>query len=154
VLGHSRERAIVLAGGEGVRLRPLVRELCGDERPKQFAKIVESKSLLSHTLDRVALMILPEQTVTCRAHGSYMAQEFPEAPRHRVLVQPKDRGTAGGIFFPAHWIDSQDPEAVVAVFPSDHFILEESAFMSHVANVAAYGPAGVGSASAVRGNGE
>ena len=41
-------------------------------------------------------------------------------------------------FFPAHWIDSQDPEAVVAVFPSDHFILQESTFMSHVANVAAY----------------
>jgi mannose-1-phosphate guanylyltransferase len=130
----------VLAGGEGVRLRPLVRELCGDERPKQFAKIVGSKSLLSHTLDRVALKIPPEQTVivTCRAHGKYMAQEFPEAPRQRVLVQPEDRGTAAGIFFPAHWIDSQDPEAVVAVFPSDHFILEESAFMSHVANVAAY----------------
>jgi hypothetical protein len=35
---------IVLAGGEGVRLRPLVRQLCGDERPKQFAKIVGSKS--------------------------------------------------------------------------------------------------------------
>jgi mannose-1-phosphate guanylyltransferase len=43
--------AIVLAGGEGVRLRPLVRQLCGDERPKQFVKIVGSKSLLGHTLD-------------------------------------------------------------------------------------------------------
>jgi mannose-1-phosphate guanylyltransferase len=55
-----------------------------------------------------------------------MAQEFPETPRRRVLVQPEDRGTAAGIFFPAHWIDSQDTDAVVAVFPSDHFILEES----------------------------
>src|SRR5579864_4933263 len=59
MLEHSGEApggalwAIVLAGGEGVRLRPLVRELCGDERPKQFAKIVGSKSLLRHTLDRV-----------------------------------------------------------------------------------------------------
>ena len=108
MLEHSGEApgcglwAIVLAGGEGVRLRPLVRELCGDERPKQFAKIVASKSLLSHTLDRVALKISPEQTVivTCRAHGKYMAQEVPETPRQRVLVQPEDRGTAAGIFFP------------------------------------------------------
>jgi hypothetical protein len=45
--------AIVLAGGEGVRLRPLVRQLCADDRPKQFVKIVGSKSLLGHTLDRV-----------------------------------------------------------------------------------------------------
>jgi len=98
------------------------------------------ESLLSHTLDRVALKIPPERTViaTCRAHGKYMEQEFTETPRQRVLVQPEDRGTAAGIFFPAHWIDSQDPEAVVAVFPSDHFILQESTFMSHVANVAAY----------------
>ena len=51
--------AIVLAGGEGVRLRPLVRQLCGDERPKQFAKIVGSKSLLGHTLDRVGLKLPP-----------------------------------------------------------------------------------------------
>ena len=87
----------------------------------------------------MALKIPPVQTViaTCRAHGKYMEQEFTEAPRQRVLVQPEDRGTGAGIFFPAYWIDSQDPEAVVAVFPSDHFILEESTFMGHVANVAA-----------------
>ncbi len=68
----------MLAGGEGVRLRPLVRELCSDERPKQIAKIVGSKSLLSHTLGRVALKIRPERTAifTCRAHGKYMEQEF------------------------------------------------------------------------------
>ena len=63
--------AIVLAGGEGVRLRPLVRQLCGDERPKQFAMIVGSKSLLGHTLDRVGLKIPPSRTVisACRAHS-------------------------------------------------------------------------------------
>src|SRR5271156_2621931 len=85
--------AIVLAGGEGVRLRPLVRELCGDERPKQFARILGSKSLLGHTLERVGLEIPPARTVivTCRAHSEYMAREFAEAPPHVVLVQPHDR---------------------------------------------------------------
>jgi mannose-1-phosphate guanylyltransferase len=132
--------AIVLAGGEGVRLRPLVRELCGDERPKQFAKIVGSKSLLGHTLERVGLEIPPARTVivTCRAHSEYMAREFAETPPHEVLVQPHDRGTAAGIFFPAHWIYSADPDAVVAVFPSDHFILDGDAFMRHIGKVAAF----------------
>lgn len=86
--------AIVLAGGEGVRLRPLVRELCGEERPKQFAKIVGSKSLLGHTIERVGLEIPPACTVivTCRAHSEYMAEEFAGTPPHAVLVQPRDWG--------------------------------------------------------------
>src|SRR5271170_3217451 len=100
MLGHTKRApggvlwAIVLAGGQGVRLLPLVGELCGDEGPKQFAKIVGSKSLLRHTLDCVGLKIPPVQTVTvmCRSHGKYMAEEFAEMPGHRILVQPEDRG--------------------------------------------------------------
>ena len=132
--------AIVLAGGDGVRLRPLVRKLCGDERPKQFARIVGSKSLLGHTLDRVGVEIPPARTVlvTCRAHREYMAQEFPVHPPHAVLVQPQNRGTAAGILFPAHWISLTAPDAVVAVFPSDHFILEGDMFMHHIGKVAAF----------------
>lgn len=138
----SREKlwSIVLAGGEGVRLRPLVRQFCGDERPKQFATIIGSKSLLRHTLDRVALKIPSERTVivTCRSHSNYMEQEFDGVPPQHVLVQPEDRGTAAGILFPAQWIHTLDPEALVAVFPSDHFILEGHAFMEHVLDVAAF----------------
>ncbi len=53
--------AIVLAGGEGLRLRPLTRQLYGEERPKQYAALLGSRSLLRQTLDRVALAILPER---------------------------------------------------------------------------------------------
>lgn len=54
--------AIVLAGGEGVHLRPMVRRLCGDERPKQFAKISGSKSFLGHSPSIMLhlLNVLPE----------------------------------------------------------------------------------------------
>jgi mannose-1-phosphate guanylyltransferase len=93
---------------QGVWLRSLVRAISGDEQPKVI--------------------------VTCRAHGAYTAQEFDGMPHHRVLVQPEDRGTAAGVLFPAHWIHSQDTDTVVAVFPPDHFILEGTAFMSHIAN--------------------
>ncbi len=130
--------AIVLAGGEGVRLRSLVRLVCGENRPKQYVPLLESRSLLQQTLDRVALRIPTEQTVivTMRGHARCMPDPFHNRQGPQVLTQPENRGTAAGVLLPAHWIAWRDPEATVAVFPSDHFVLGEATFMEHVAGVA------------------
>lgn len=132
--------AIVLAGGEGVRLRPLIRHLYGEDRPKQYATLIGTRSLVRHTLDRVALTVPCAHTVvvTLQAHARYMAAEFAGKSTCRVLVQPEDRGTAAGVLLPAYWISWRDAAATIAVFPSDHFILEEAAFMAHVMNVAGF----------------
>jgi mannose-1-phosphate guanylyltransferase len=130
--------AVVLAGGQGTRLRPLVRYVCGDDRPKQYAALVDSRSLLQLTLDRVALRIAPDRTVVVarRVHGRYLRQAVNGG--QRLLIQPLDRGTAAGILWPAHWISWRDPEATVAVFPSDHFVLGELRLMAHVLEVVAF----------------
>ena len=131
--------AIVLSGGEGVRLRPLVRRAVGEERPKQYVKLLGPRSLLRQTLDRVALGISMDRTVvvTVRRHAAYIGEEFAGSSQPPyVLVQPEDRGTAAGILYAAHWIAWRDPAATVAVFPSDHFILGEATFMAHVEDVA------------------
>jgi CTP:molybdopterin cytidylyltransferase MocA len=54
---------VVLAGGEGVRLRSLVREISGDARPKQYVPLFDSRTLLQATLDRFAGLAPPERTV-------------------------------------------------------------------------------------------
>jgi len=131
--------AIVLAGGEGVRLRPLVSRVLGEERPKQFVKLLGPRSLLRQTLDRAALGISPDRTVvvTVRRHTDYVAEEFTgTAQPPYVLAQPEDRGTAAAILYAAQWIAWRDPAATLAVFPSDHFILGEATFMAHVQEVA------------------
>jgi mannose-1-phosphate guanylyltransferase len=132
--------AIVLAGGEGLRLRSLTRHLYGEDRPKQYAALLESRSLLRQTLDRVALLIPPERTVvvTLSSHARFVDAELRGSAVPRVLAQPCDRGTAAGVLLPAHWILARDPLATVVVFPSDHVILEEAAFMGHVAEVARF----------------
>jgi mannose-1-phosphate guanylyltransferase len=130
--------AIVLAGGEGVRLRPVIRRLYGEDRPKQYAALVGARSLLRQTLDRIGVLIPPERTVvvTLASHAGYVAADLRGVPTPHVLAQPDDRGTAAGVLLPAHWIERRDPDATVVVFPSDHFVLEESAFMCHVADIA------------------
>ena len=130
--------AVVLAGGEGTRLRPLVRHLCGDERPKQFSPLFGARTLLGQTLDRVGLLIPPERTVvvTLQAHARYLERELSETPRPHVLSQPENRGTAAGILLAAQWIETRDPGATLVCFPPDHLVLEEADFMEHVAELA------------------
>jgi mannose-1-phosphate guanylyltransferase len=130
--------AVVLAGGEGLRLRPLIERLYGEPRPKQFTSLVGSRSLLRQTLDRVQLAVPGDRTVVVGLtdHDGYLAGSLDGTPVRRVLLQPEDRDTAAGVLLPAHWIHARDPDAVVAVFPSDHFIDDEQALMQHVADMA------------------
>lgn len=109
--------AVVLAGGDG-----------------------DSPNLLRHTLDRVARLIPPSQTVavTQASQAAHVAVELAGHSAVTVLAQPCDRGSAAGVLLAAHWIRSRAPGAVVAVFPTNHFIVEESLFMSHVAAAGAY----------------
>ena len=129
--------AVVLAGGEGVRLRSLVRSALGDERPKQYVPIFGGRTLLGQTLDRVGIGFAVDRTivVTMEQHAGYTAQEFIRAPHPHIFAQPADRGTAAAILAPTSEIARRDPDATVAVFPSDHYIPSDDAFMAHVAEV-------------------
>jgi mannose-1-phosphate guanylyltransferase len=132
--------AVILAGGDGVRLRPLVRLIHGDDRPKQYAVLVGRRSLLRCTLDRVAATVTPGHTVVVSRwdHAEFLRTEFAGRRAPWVLLQPADRGTAAGIFLPACWVRRRSPGATIAVLPSDHFIADEPRFMAHLAEAAAF----------------
>lgn len=132
--------AVVLAGGAGVRLRSLVQAVCGDERPKQFVPLLGTRTLLGQTLDRVGIAIPPRRTVivTISHHAPYVEEERLAGRGYRLAAQPADRGTAAGILLPLQVVARKDRDAVVAIFPSDHFILEQELFMGHIAALTAW----------------
>jgi mannose-1-phosphate guanylyltransferase len=114
--------------------------VCGDDRPKQFAQLLEGRSLLRQTLDRVGLGIPLARTVlvTHARDSAYLAQEFARMERPECLVQPADRGTAMAILWAAHVIGRREPDAVAVMFPSDHYIEGEPALMEHVLDAAGF----------------
>jgi len=129
----------VLAGGEGNRLQSLVERVCGDTRPKQFAPLIGSRTLLQQTLARTRMRIPETRTIVSGLdrHASHLASDV-RGSQVRVLLQPANRGTAAGLLWPVYWIHQIDPGAVVIAVPSDHFVYEDRRFMDHVVGVSSF----------------
>src|SRR5271167_2548839 len=97
-LGSNKQHrwAVVLAGGDGTRLRELTHRITGDSRPKQFCQFFGGKSLLGHTSERIAPLFHEDRTlfVLARAHERFYRDELSEVDNQRKIVQPSNRGTA------------------------------------------------------------
>lgn len=133
-LSQRRGRAVILAGGDGTRLRPLTREITGDERPKQFCPIYGRETLLEQTRHRVGLSFPPENisVVVTRPHEAYYAPLLNDYRADSVVVQPENRGTTPAILYALSRLSENDPDCAVAFFPSDHFVSDDRVFMNHV----------------------
>ena len=133
---YSRELewAVILAGGDGTRLKSLTKKIAGDERPKQFCSVFGRRTLLEETQRRVALELAPEQTlyVVNRTHEPYYAPILGHEPEANLVIQPSNRGTAPAILYSLLRIATFDPKALVAFFPSDHYISDNVKFMAHI----------------------
>ena len=95
---------IILAGGNGERLRPFVQRLRGDDLPKQYVDFAGAGSLFEHTIRRAESLIAPSRlfTVVSRDHFAYpeVWRQLADRPGGRVVVQPENRDTAPGLLLP------------------------------------------------------
>ncbi|ACB75534.1 sugar phosphate nucleotidyltransferase [Opitutus terrae] len=126
--------SIVLAGGEGERLRALTERWLGLHRPKQYCTFTGRRSMLQHTLARAAQLSNPRQiyVVAARHHAPEVWAHLEKDHSRRTIFQPRNCGTAPGVFLPLTHIYSQSPESIVVLFPSDHFVFPERTFLGTV----------------------
>jgi len=127
---------IILSGGSGKRLRDIVYRRRADYLPKQYLNFIGTRSMLEHTFDRAETLIPAEKllVVIAKEHLKFeeVRRQMASRPRKSVVLQPENKDTAPGLLLPLMHLYKRYPEATVAVFPSDHFILEEYLFMRHV----------------------
>ena len=133
-MDYSHVWAVVLAGGEGTRVRSFLQQYCGGSGIKQFSTIIGQRSMLRCTLDRVTRLIPPERilVVVSTGHRHDVEIELAHWPKENIIFQSINRDTAPGILLPLAHITNRDPAATILVFPSDHFIRDESRFISAV----------------------
>jgi len=125
---HSRW-ALILAGGDGTRLRSLTRFICGDNRPKQFCPLFDGGTLLGNTVRRAERSVPAAQTLFAltHTHRDFYAGELDGFQSQRI-VQPANKGTTPPILFSALSIARMDENALMAVLPSDHYYSDEACF--------------------------
>jgi mannose-1-phosphate guanylyltransferase len=111
---------VIMAGGSGTRLWPLSRS----DRPKQILPVVNGRSLLQLSYERL-LGFLPAERIfvcTAAAHAPAVLQNLPDMPRENLLGEPMGRDTANAVGFSAAILHKRDPDAVCAVVTADHVI--------------------------------
>lgn len=117
----------IMAGGIGSRFWPMSRT----NYPKQFLDILNTgKTLIQWTYDRFADFIPKENifVVTSEEYSGIVAEQLPDLPVANILGEPSRKNTAPCIAYISFKLMQKDPLACLIVAPSDHLILDNTAF--------------------------
>jgi len=123
--------AILMAGGVGSRFWPV----STNEFPKQFHDMLGTgETLIQKTFSRLAKLIPAENILilTNERYNDLVLKQLPEVKQEQVLLEPAMRNTAPCILYASLKIKKQNPDAVMVVAPSDHWIEDENAFVANL----------------------
>lgn len=129
---------VVLAGGVGSRFWPLSTA----ERPKQLLPLVDDRSLLQNTLDRLSCLVPCERTLvlTSASLVSAISSALPWLPNANIIAEPRPAGTAAALAFAASLIAGRAGDnAVMTCVHADWSVGDADGFratLSHAADVA------------------
>ena len=125
---------ILLAGGGGSRLSRFVSRFHPDDRPKQFATLIGTRSMVQHTFDRALRHSLQGRVVTVISKGQerWASAQLPEELARNLLVQPLNLDTGPAICLAVAHVMASEPEACVLILPTDHFVFPEHVLAKHI----------------------
>lgn len=125
---------VILAGGSGTRFWPLSRQ----DLPKQLLQLVGSRTLLQQSFDRLRGPAEPERiaVVTNEVLAARVRDQLPELTEPHMIVEPMRRDTALAMGLAAGLLAREDPDAVLAVTPSDHVIRPAAKFRDAIREAA------------------
>ncbi len=118
--------AVIMAGGGGTRLWPLSRKA----RPKQMLRLIDERSLFQTSVERLGGLFGCDGifVVTVVEQAAELRQHCPDIPKSNYLIEPTPRGTASVVGLAAVMLQRHDPQAVMAILTSDHYIGNEPGF--------------------------
>jgi mannose-1-phosphate guanylyltransferase len=124
---------VILAAGAGRRLSSVT-----DSVPKQFWRGARGASLLDQTIERFLPLVPRSRTLVIvdAGHRDHVNAWGGSASLGRLVVQPEDRGTAAGVLLALTPILESAPDAVVAITPSDHGVVNAEAFRRGISEAA------------------
>jgi len=127
--------AIVMAGGSGTRFWPASRAAL----PKQLLPLAGDKTLLEDTVARLEGLVPPERVlvVTSARLLDAARRQLPQVPEAGLVGEPCKRDTAPCIGLAALLVSRHDPDATMAVMPSDHVITPAAKFQDAIRQAAA-----------------
>ena len=122
--------ALILAGGKGTRLYPLSRSA----NPKQFLKVVNGKSFLRNTVERIKPLISDDNIciITNEMYLDKIYKEVPEIKKSNIFSEPCNKETATCIGLASVKLIKKDKDAVMIILPSDHYIENQKNFMDTI----------------------
>ena len=132
---------VILCGGTGTRLWPLSRR----SMPKQFLNLTGNNSLFQQAVLRVSGPdFAAPLVVTANDYRFIASQQLADIgiKSAAVLLEPSPKNTAPAIVAAAEKLFDDDPDAVMLVVPSDHYITDATAFREQVAAAKATAKAG------------
>jgi len=123
--------AVIMAGGVGTRFWPVSTQ----NFPKQFHDMLGTgNSLLQQTFNRFEKLIPSNQIFisTNKKYKKLVLSQLSNTHKEQLILEPVMRNTAPSILYAAFKIYKQNPNGIMIVAPSDHYIENENEFLNNV----------------------